>query len=119
MARVDNNTRQNKVYAARRLIYEKKYGVTAVAIEDLLKDEWPSTNCCTPVTAFDIVASLTILCQNAFSDRLAPMGFDFYSIFVVDLMHDFELGDWRALFIHLLRILDAVDANLLLELDRR
>jgi hypothetical protein len=47
------------------------------------------------------------------------MGFDFYSIFVVDLMHDFELGDWRALFIHLLRILDAVDANLLLELDRR
>jgi hypothetical protein len=39
MARVDNNTRQNKVHAARRLIYEKKYGVTAAAIEDLLKDE--------------------------------------------------------------------------------
>ena len=40
-------------------------------------------------------------------------------MFVVDLMHDFELGDWRGLFIHLLRILDAVDANLLIELDRR
>jgi hypothetical protein len=40
-------------------------------------------------------------------------------MFVVDLMHDFELGDWRALFIHLLRILDAVDSKLLIELDRR
>lgn len=47
------------------------------------------------------------------------MGFDLFSMFVVDVMHDFELGDWRALFIHLLRILDAVDANLLIELDRR
>ena len=34
-------------------------------------------------------------------------------------MHDFELGDWRSLFIHLLRILDSVDGNLLVELDRR
>jgi hypothetical protein len=66
-----------------------------------------------------VVASLTALCQNAFSDRLAPLGYDFFSMFVVDLMHDFELGDWRALFIHLLRILDAVDSKLLIELDRR
>jgi hypothetical protein len=34
-------------------------------------------------------------------------------------MHDFELGDWRSLFVHLLRILDAADKNLLMELDRR
>ena len=40
-------------------------------------------------------------------------------MFVVDLMHDFELGNWRALFIHLLRILDTMDGNLLMELDRR
>ena len=40
-------------------------------------------------------------------------------MFVVDVMHDFELGDWRVLFIHLLRILDAVDSSLVVELDRR
>jgi hypothetical protein len=40
-------------------------------------------------------------------------------MFVVDLMHDFELGMWRAIFIHLLRILDSKDGNLLIELDRR
>ena len=40
-------------------------------------------------------------------------------MFLVDIMHDFELGEWRAVFIHLLRILESVDANLLTELDRR
>jgi hypothetical protein len=40
-------------------------------------------------------------------------------MFVVDLMHEFELGVWRALLIHLLRILEAVDKTLVDELDRR
>jgi hypothetical protein len=37
----------------------------------------------------------------------------------VDLMHEVELGVWKALFIHLLRILFAVDKSLVHELDRR
>jgi hypothetical protein len=40
-------------------------------------------------------------------------------MFVVDLMHEFELGVWRDLFIHLLRILRAVNQDLIHELDRR
>jgi len=39
MARIDNNTRQGKVTAARRLVYEKGYIVSSAAIEGLLKDE--------------------------------------------------------------------------------
>jgi hypothetical protein len=38
---------------------------------------------------------------------------------VVDLMHEFELGVWKALFIHLLRILAAIDKELVHKLDRR
>jgi hypothetical protein len=57
--------------------------------------------------------------QNAFSKKLSPLGFNHYDIFVVDLMHEFELGVWKALFIHLLRILEAVDKTLVNELDRR
>jgi hypothetical protein len=38
---------------------------------------------------------------------------------VVDLLHEFELGVWKALFIHLLRILEAADPSLSHELDRR
>jgi hypothetical protein len=57
--------------------------------------------------------------QNAFSDKLAPLGFNLFLMLVVDLMHEFELGVWRALFIHLLRMLNAVDKALVDELDRR
>jgi hypothetical protein len=38
---------------------------------------------------------------------------------VIDLLHEFELGVWKTLFIHLLRMLEAVDPNLLHELNRR
>ncbi|KAG6914659.1 hypothetical protein DXG01_016060 [Tephrocybe rancida] len=41
------------------------------------------------------------------------------SIFVVDLLHEIELGVWKALLIHLLRILESVDENLHHELDAR
>ena len=39
----------------------------------------------------------------------------------VDLMHEFELGVWKALFAHLIRILAATEAGdtLVSELDRR
>lgn len=36
-----------------------------------------------------------------------------------DLMHEIELGVWKAIFIHLLRILQSLDEALLIELDRR
>jgi hypothetical protein len=38
---------------------------------------------------------------------------------VVDLMHEIELNVWKAIFIHLLRILDCNDEALKHELDRR
>jgi hypothetical protein len=40
-------------------------------------------------------------------------------MFVVDILHEFALGVWRSLFIHLLRILDAAGDGLIHELDRR
>jgi hypothetical protein len=39
--------------------------------------------------------------------------------FVVDLLHEFELGVWRMLLVHLLRILCALDKDLINELDKR
>jgi len=38
---------------------------------------------------------------------------------VVDLMHEIELNVWKAIFIHLLRILDCNNEALKHELDRR
>jgi len=40
---------------------------------------------------------------------------------VVDLLHEFELGVWKAIFVHLLRILYAAapGGRLIAELNRR
>jgi hypothetical protein len=40
---------------------------------------------------------------------------------VVDLMHEFELGIWKTIFIHLIRLLHAAApaGRLVTELDRR
>lgn len=38
--------------------------------------------------------------------------FDISKMMVVDLMHEFELGVWKALFTHLIRILHAASSNL-------
>jgi hypothetical protein len=57
--------------------------------------------------------------QSAFSQRLSPFGFNHFKMLLVDLMHEFELGVWKSLFIHLLRILNAIDQTLAHELDRQ
>ena len=58
-------------------------------------------------------------CQNAFSERLSHLGFDFFGMLAVDLLHEFELGVWKGIFIHLLRILTAINPMLLNTLDQR
>ena len=46
-------------------------------------------------------------------------GFDIHCALLPNLMHEVELGGWKALFIHLLRILESLDKHLLIELDWR
>ncbi|KAK2459571.1 hypothetical protein APHAL10511_008410 [Amanita phalloides] len=47
---------------------------------------------------------LTPVC-SAFSMRFFAQGLNHYDLFVPNLMHEFELGVWKATFTHLLRIL--------------
>jgi len=57
--------------------------------------------------------------QNTFSECLAKYGLDFHSMFVVDLLHEFELGVWKATFTHLLRILYAQGGDGIQILNKR
>ena len=59
--------------------------------------------------------------QNIFAEKLGSFGFDPFVMLVVDLMHKFELGVWKAIFTHLLRILYAIapGGSLVTELNRR
>ncbi|KAF9238706.1 hypothetical protein BU15DRAFT_47464, partial [Melanogaster broomeanus] len=92
---------RDKVAAARHLIYEQHYVVDTLQVEELLKNE-------------SLVPT-----KNAFSEWLSHVGFDFFAMLVVDLLHEFKLGIWKAVFTHLLRILDSLKGDVLSELDRR
>jgi hypothetical protein len=62
-----------------------------------------------------------ILNQNAFVERLGPLGFDAFRMLAVDFMHECELGTWKALFTHLIRLLYALPGGdrLVASLDYR
>jgi hypothetical protein len=57
--------------------------------------------------------------QNTFSERLLSHDFNFYQMFTVDLLHEFELGVWKSIFTHLLRILYAHGDGKIQELNKR
>jgi hypothetical protein len=50
----------------------------------------------------------TIYSQNQFVRKLGPVGFNPFPMLVVDFMHKCELGTWKALFTHLIRLLYAL-----------
>ena len=62
---------------------------------------------------------MLITSQSAFLSALSQFGLNFFPLFVVDLMHEFELGVWKAVFTHLIRILHTQDADIIAEFDRR
>ena len=49
--------------------------------------------------------------QNAFSDGLSSQGFDMYDMIAVDILHEVEIGVWKDLFTHLLRLLEIIGAG--------
>ena len=47
------------------------------------------------------------------------MGFQLYLMFVVDFLHEIELGVWKAVFSHCIRLLYAHDPNAVHELNKQ
>ncbi|KAF9031054.1 hypothetical protein BJ165DRAFT_1310498, partial [Panaeolus papilionaceus] len=98
MPRVHHITQVKK---ARAFIYKQAKPINGSNVEALLKD-------------FSGVPTI-----NAFVERLG-VDFDPSKMLVVDLLHEFELGVWKSLFSHLVRILYTADGSdqLVIELDR-
>ncbi|TFK47770.1 hypothetical protein OE88DRAFT_1714347 [Heliocybe sulcata] len=88
-ARVDDSYFRRLVEKARNFIYRDVKGVKSSWVESLLGKE-------------SLVPT-----KNAFSDKLSRFGFNVFSVLVIDLLHEFELGVWKATFTHLLQILYA------------
>jgi len=118
LVRVDDLNRRSRIKAAREFIYFKNYKVDSKAVEDLLREDSlvPTAVCVLFAGKFD---ADILSHQNTFSDKLTPLSFNMFDMLVVDLMHEVELGVWKAVFIHLLRLLDCHGECLKHELDRR
>lgn len=59
--------------------------------------------------------------QNAFSERIRAVDptFNYHRMLVPDFLNEYEIGDFKALLTHLIRILHALDEELVHELDAR
>ncbi|PPQ73255.1 hypothetical protein CVT24_009970 [Panaeolus cyanescens] len=99
--REDTTRRQDYVNIARRWIFNHGKGIKGADVEGLLKDE-------------SLVPT-----RNAFSTQLAKFGFNYFSMFVPDLLHEFELGVWKHTFTHLIRIYYSTGEDLIPTLNKR
>ncbi|KAF9646621.1 hypothetical protein BDM02DRAFT_3188673 [Thelephora ganbajun] len=97
----DDAERRKKVDDARKSLYDEGYAIAGDHVDGLLKDE-------------SLVPT-----KNAFSVTLSPFGFDFHKMLTVDLLHEVELGVWKALLAHLIRMLHACGVDKVHEFDER
>ena len=116
-ARIDNHRYRSKVASARAIIYDQKFAVQSQAVEDLLKEDSLVANQVSQDKPNWLVAH--VFSQNAFSKCLADLGFILFIMLVMDILHEFELGVWKALFAHLVRILIAFNVSAVNKMDRR
>ncbi|KAH7924724.1 hypothetical protein BV22DRAFT_1012700 [Leucogyrophana mollusca] len=93
LAHTDNSEYRDKVAASHKFIHDKNHAINYTKVEDPLKPE-------------SLVPT-----SNAFSEALSLFDFNLFAMMVVDLMHEFELGVWKSVFIHLLQILDSVKSG--------
>ena len=58
--------------------------------------------------------------KNIFAEKLGKFSFNPYQMLIVDLMYEFELGVWKAVFTHLIHILYTAGSSggLVSELDK-
>jgi hypothetical protein len=115
----DNDTMRQKVERARKIIFTKGLGVKSNQIEKILKDY---SNVPIRVSTFPQCSEpCDIISQNAFLEKMKLVGQDYHQLFVVDLLHKFEIGIWKLVFTHLIRILHASPGgeSLVTELNRR
>lgn len=99
------------VVKAREFIYKWGNTVNGVKVEHALGEgSWVPTVVSANSSSQYAINSDRLL-QNQFVKKLGPLGFDPFCMLVVDFMHECELGTWKALFTHLIRLLYALPAG--------
>ncbi|KAG8794779.1 hypothetical protein FRC12_021702 [Ceratobasidium sp. 428] len=92
--RIDNPKRRATIKQAKHLIHKKGKTVGSKAVEALLKDK-------------------------SYVPTMATLILIFFATLIVDQLHEVELGVWKALFQHLIRLLHSVGPAAVTEFNRR
>jgi hypothetical protein len=132
LLRHDDEDRRRKISRSREFIFKDGRNVNSENVENLLKD-----HSLTPTRVSDLdnrahIADLlpTIDIQNAFSDFSSQLPeppvkskddsrFFMFRMLAVDFMHEWELGVWKAVLIHLIRLVTAHGTSYVRDLDYR
>jgi hypothetical protein len=117
-ARIDNEHRQHDVDLARSFMFTRGDGPTSTAVENVLDAESRVPTRVSVFSSSNFIIINNIQFKNTFSQRFLPFGFNYYSMLVVDFLHEFELGVWKAILSHLIRILYAIGNNAVATLDQ-
>lgn len=75
-----------------------------------------------PILVTSLIICLTLSTQNAFSEfseKLGSSEFNIFASLVVDQLHEVELGVWKSLFKHLIRLLHYQGSGAIAEFNRR
>lgn len=120
-ARVDDALHREVIQDARQFIHQDGYVVNSDKVEELLQPESlvPTVVSLGGLSRRGAFTHCISCAQNAFTAALHPFNFEFREILVVDLMHEYELGIWKSLFAHLVRILECIDGDMVEELNKR
>ena len=108
----------DKISAARDGIYKLGAPIKGALPERHLKEYSlvPTFVC---LFLFIFCHSFTSHLQNAFAVRLGFLDFNLFLMLVVDLLHEFELGVFKSVFKHLIRLLNATNSEAIITLNER
>ncbi|TCD70859.1 hypothetical protein EIP91_001167 [Steccherinum ochraceum] len=107
-ARVDNNIFRSVVTTARNAIYKAGAAIKARVVGEILD----------PQSLIPVKNAFSEFAE-AVSEGVAPHAWNFFTMFVPDLMHEFELGEFKRFFTYLIRLLEAIGAGAVQEMNRR
>ncbi len=117
--RVDDNDVNWHITLTRKWIFEDGMPLTSVYIDRILGPlSLTPTRVCIHAHALPQFAHMYSE-QSAYSIKLREHNFNFYSLFAPDFMHEVELGVWRTIFTHLMRILHAVGEDSIQTFNKR
>ncbi|KAF8804467.1 hypothetical protein BYT27DRAFT_7106680, partial [Phlegmacium glaucopus] len=87
LACVDSEACRFDIEVARAMLFKKGINVSSVKIDRVLG---PTS------------AALVYNAFSEFSSHLGKFKFNFYQLLTPDLLHEFKLGVWKAVFTHLI-----------------